>query len=414
MHESLLNLLRCPFCGTPFTLVDNAALCRRGAEIETGVLGCECCAFPIVDGIPVVIADDRTRDAMHALEDGREEDALLMLLELDGDRASAFRALRRRTPPASYREMMDVLSPDPEGTYFVYRFSDPTFVMAESLLQAISQHSTVMSGRLLDVCGGSGHLTRVLSALRPASDPVVLADFYFWKLWLAKHYTAPGCAPICCDGNNPLPFDREAFSLVLLLDAFPYIWQRRMLAAELMRVATSDGAVVMPHLHNVLGDNFTAGMALTPAAYRDLLAPLDPKLFSDERLFGDVVEHRRIDLGGSRSAAEIGTESSLTLIATKRADLFRSYALPDSLSVVGELRINPLYQVERRGDCTTLTLAFPTVEYEEEFAACKEYLPATLTVSGDLTGAITQASLGQDYAELRRRRVVIDMPLQYF
>ena len=82
MHEHLLDLLRCPFCGTRLSLVENEALVRAGDRIESGVLGCECCAFPIVAGIPVLIADDLTRDAMHALEAGRRDEALFMLLGL--------------------------------------------------------------------------------------------------------------------------------------------------------------------------------------------------------------------------------------------------------------------------------------------------------------------------------------------
>ena len=413
MHEGLLDLLRCPFCGTRLQLDDSAALRRSGASVDAGVLGCECCAYPIVAGIPVMIADDPTRDAMHALEAGRGEEALLSLLGLDTDRAKAFQALRARTPRASYREMMDVLSPDPEGTYFVYRFSDPTYVAVEGLLQALNQHPTVMSGRLLDLCGGSGHLTRVMSRLRPSPEPVVLADVYFWKLWLATQYTAPDCAPVCCDGNNPLPFAREAFSLVFLLDAFPYVWQRRMLAEEMMRLVAPGGAAVLPHLHNALGENFAAGMALTPGAYEDLFAPMQPRLFSDDRLFTEAVERRTVDLSASQSAADLGAEPSITLIATERADLYRPYAIQDAQDVTGELRINPLYRVERQGDCTTLTLAFPTVDYEEEFGACKQYLPATLTVKADLTGALTPATLGPYYGELRRRRVLLDLPAHY-
>ena len=67
MREALLDLLRCPFCGSRLTVVDNEALERDAGRIESGVLGCDCCAFPIVAGIPVFIADDPTRDAMHPM-----------------------------------------------------------------------------------------------------------------------------------------------------------------------------------------------------------------------------------------------------------------------------------------------------------------------------------------------------------
>jgi uncharacterized protein YbaR (Trm112 family)/SAM-dependent methyltransferase len=413
MREDFLPLLRCPFCGTAVSLVENDALVREGDRIESGVLGCECCAFPIVAGIPVMIADDRTRDAMHALEGGSPEDALFMLLGLDEHNTGAFRALLARGARSTYRDAIEILSPDPEGTYFVYRFSDPTYVMAEALLRAVGQHEWTMKGRILDLCGGTGHLTRVLAGLRAEGPGVVLADVYFWKLWLAARFTSPGCWPVCCDANNPLPFPREAFSLVMLLDAFPYIWHRRMLAEEMMRLAGPDGTVVLPHLHSALGDNIAAGMPLTPAAYLDLFAPQQPRLFSDARLFARIVERGSVDLSQAASPSELGAEPTMTLVASRHPDLFRDYAVPAVGAVAGELKVNPLYRVERRGDSSVLTLAFPTREYEEEFGACRMYLPDTVTVRADLSGPIDPSTLGPDYDELRRRRVLIDAPPRY-
>ena len=428
MHESLLELLRCPFCGTRLSIVENGALQRANGRIESGVLGCECCAFPIVAGIPVMLADDTTRDAMHALEAGRPEEALFTLLRLDEARAEAFRALLARGVQATCREAIAILSLDAEGTYFFYRFSDPTYLTAEALLLAIAQQRWTTAGRVLDLCGGMGHLTRVLAGLRSAAgpvdaadaadavdavDPVVLADLHFWKLWLAARFTAPGCAPVCCDANQPLPFARDTLSMLVLSDAFPYIWHKRMLAEEMMRLAGSGGIVVLPHLHSSLGENVSAGMTLTPAAYRDLFAPAQPRLYSDARLLAGALQHRRVDLTRDGSPTDLDTEPSLTIVASPRPDLFREYEIPDARDVAGELRVNPLYRVEREGNSSVLTLTFPTPEYEEEFGACKQYLPSRVTVSADLTGTIDSSRLGPGGDDLRRRRVLIDMPARY-
>jgi hypothetical protein len=171
--------------------------------------------------------------------------------------------------------------------------------------------------------------------------------------------------------------------------------------------------IVMPHLHSSLGENFSAGMTLSPAAYQDLFAPQQPRLFGDQTLFQQVLERRTVDLTLDVTPADLGTEPSFTLIASRRADLFRKYDVPDALNVGGELKVNPLYVVERRGDTSILTLKFPTPEYEEEFGACKQYLPDMVTVRADLTGSILPAALGADYEELRRRRVIIDVPVNY-
>ena len=190
MTESLFDSLRCPFCGGHLTLHDSV---RRAADatIDTGVVWCECCAFPVVAGIPVLTSDEASRAALQAIEAGRDEEALLTLLGLDAARADGFRALFEREDGPTYQEAIGILSPDPEGTYFTYRFSDPTFVLAEGVLGALAQEPSVFRGPILDLCGGSGHLTRVLARLRPAA-PVVLADMFFWKLWLAKTITANG------------------------------------------------------------------------------------------------------------------------------------------------------------------------------------------------------------------------------
>ena len=83
MDENLLGLLRCPFCGGHLNLLENAALVRVEGRLESGVVWCECCAFPIVAGIPVLRADEVTRTAMHMLEAGTHEAALLTMLGLD-------------------------------------------------------------------------------------------------------------------------------------------------------------------------------------------------------------------------------------------------------------------------------------------------------------------------------------------
>jgi uncharacterized protein YbaR (Trm112 family)/SAM-dependent methyltransferase len=407
MNISLLDILRCPFCGTRLALVEHEALARDGDEIEAGVLGCECCAFPVVAGIPVLIADDPTREAMHTLEAGRPDQALFMLLGLDAARAAAFRDLLARGDALTYRDAIAVLSPDAEGTYFVYRFSDPTYVMAEAVLNGVTQHAEATRGRVLDLCGGSGHLSRLLEPAAPERG--VLADLFYFKLWLARRFTTPGIAAVCCDANNPLPFDRDTFSLVVLSDAFPYIWHKRMLVDDMMRVAGERGTIVMPHLHSSLGENFSPGMPLSPAAYRDLFAARDPRLFSDRALFDDAVARGAVDLSQPLSAEALGDQPSLTLVASGHTDVFRRYEPPALPEVRGELRVNPLYRVAPQGGTQALTLEFPTEEYAEEFEECRRYLPERLTLPAELT----PATLGRDYESLRRRRIVLDLPRRY-
>ena len=410
MDVALLEILRCPFCGTRLDLVDHQALVRNGSQIEWGVLGCQCCAFPIVDSIPVLIADDTTRGAMHALEAGRRDDALAAILGLDEAAAARLRqAMAEGT--ATYKSALEIISRDAEATYFVYHFSDPNFLLSETLVRSIGADRRRVA-HVLDLCGGSGHLTRALGEL--SDRPVVVADVYYWKLWLAQRFTAPGCAPICCDANSPLPFAADSFSLVVLADAFPYIWHKRMLADEMVRLAGDGGIIVMPHLHSSLGFNFSAGMTLTPAAYRDLFAAARPRLFRDDDLLDDVLGHTAIDLSRDVTPEQVGGDPTVTLVASRDAGVFRRHAVPAPGALTGELRVNPLYRVEQQGPRAALTLAFPTPEYEEEFGGARRYLPDTLTLEADLRGHLEPAQFGSAYMDLRRRRILLDAPRRYY
>ena len=141
---------------------------------------------------------------------------------------------RRVLESSTYREIVEALGPNFEGGYFLYRFSDPTFIVANAVVRAVA--GTVLGGsrRAVDICGGSGHLTRSLMDL--SSPPPVLADLFFPKIWLGRRFTAPGCEPVCCDGNGPMPFARGSFGYAMCSDAFQYIWTKRLFVGEMSRL----------------------------------------------------------------------------------------------------------------------------------------------------------------------------------
>ena len=416
MRATLLDWIRCPFCGTRLQVVDNPALARTDARIEAGVLGCECCAFPVVSGIPILLADDATRASMHALERGAADEALAGALGVT--RAEAAQLARgEEAGTLTCREALSVLAPDAEGTYFLHRFSDPTFVAAEALAGVLGPAAATAGGPWLDLCGGAGHLAHALAAAggeaAPARAGTVIADLYFRKLWLATRLTAPGADAVCCSADAPLPFTTGRFSLVVLMDAFPYIWHKRLCADEMMRVAHPDGVIALPHLHSSEGENYAAGDPLSPTAYRDLFAPFRPALFSDARLLDGVLDEACVDLADDRPPAQLRGEPSLTLVASRQAAIRRRVPAPEPAAVAGVLRVNPLYAVDVRHGRSVLTLQFPTPEYEEEFSHCRRYLPEQVAVDADLRGPIEPRQLGPRYVELRRRRVILDLPPRY-
>ncbi len=234
MRNDTLEFLRCPYCGGRFEL-DTSQFHNRGADaIHDGILACQCCNLPVVDGIPVLHLLPDATAALDHLRAARPDRARGVMFGLDDEaRAEAFDAVAASST-ATYREIVEALGPGFEGGYFLYRFSDPTYLVAQAVVHAVA--STVLGGnrRAVDICGGSGHVTRTLTGL--TSEPPVLADLYFAKVWLARRFTAPGCEPVCCDGNAPMPFARGAFAFAMCTDAFMYIWTKRQFVGEMERL----------------------------------------------------------------------------------------------------------------------------------------------------------------------------------
>jgi hypothetical protein len=125
------------------------------------------------------------------------------------------------------------------------------------------------------------------------------------------------------------------------------------------------------------------------------------------------VDQNVVDLAADLPPTTIGDEPSLTLVASTSDDLFRRQTAGTPLALTGTLTINPLYALSVESERSVLRLRFPTPEYAAEFADCRRYLPDEVTIDADLTRALVPELFGDDYADLRRRRVLIDAPPRY-
>src|SRR5215210_4542941 len=76
MHIDSLEILRCPYCGGRLELVTSIYHRSIDDEIHEGVLGCHCCVFPVVDGIPVLHLQPSAITAREHLEAERPSLAL--------------------------------------------------------------------------------------------------------------------------------------------------------------------------------------------------------------------------------------------------------------------------------------------------------------------------------------------------
>jgi uncharacterized protein YbaR (Trm112 family) len=420
MRLDTLEILRCPYCGGRLALVDSLFHRRTDDEIQDGILGCHCCIFPIVDGIPVLHLQPAATTARDQMQAGQAALARRTMIGLETEaQAAAFDAVAA-SDTATYRETVEALGPNFEGGYFLYRFSDPTYIVAQAVVRSIARTVLHGSRRAIDICGGSGHLTRSLMDL--SSPPPVLADLYFAKAWLARRFTAPGCEPVCCDGNAPFPFARGAFSFAMCTDAFMYIWTKRQFVGEMERLIADanrgdePGAILIGHTHNERTWSPSHGQPLSAEGYRDLFETLQPRVFGEANLFADVVKGGPLDLSRHESPDTLDRDPALTIVASRHPDVFARHPL-DPLAAgaaTGEFRLNPLYAADQEGDRVRLRLQFPSEDYAQEYGACRQYLPDNATVDRAALAALPARAVAGSLVDLARRRVILDLPERYY
>jgi uncharacterized protein YbaR (Trm112 family) len=153
VHTDTLNLLRCPFCGGRLELVTSSFHRTDGDKVLDGILGCHCCTFPVVSGIPVLHLQPQATSARDEIQAGRPDLARRTMLGLlDDEHAVRFEAVAR-SDVATYRELVDALGPNFEGGYFLYRFSDPTYIVANAVVRTLAAIVLRNGGRAVDRCG---------------------------------------------------------------------------------------------------------------------------------------------------------------------------------------------------------------------------------------------------------------------
>jgi len=417
MHKSTFDILRCPYCGSALDLVTSSFNEVSGDEIRTGILGCQCCVFPVVDGIPVMHLQPNATAAKDLVEQQKPAEARRAMFGLEEHPAVAERVdALIASPDATYRAIVEAFGEYLEGGYFLYRFADPTFIVGHALVRAVGGTVLRGGGRAVDIAGGSGHLTRSLLDL--STPPPVLADLYFAKVWLARRFTAPGCEPVCCDGNSPMPFARGAFRFAMCSDAFMYIWTKRQFVLDLLRLidGQNPAAAMISHTHNQCTWTPSHGQPLTPDGYRNLFETLEPHVFGESGLFGDVVRGGPLDLSRVDGDRTLEAEQALAIVASTDPRVFTPHALePPPSRPAGEFHVNPLYAADgpAAGETLRFRLRFPSEDYEQEYGACRQYLPDEVTVARADLAALASGSVPPGAADLVRRRVVVDLPRRY-
>jgi hypothetical protein len=74
-----------------------------------------------------------------------------------------------------------------------------------------------------------------------------------------------------------------------------------------------------------------------------------------------------------------------------------------------------LYAVEPADEGLRLRLRFPTADYEDEYKAARQYLPDEWLLERQTVAALGRGEVADGpLADLIRRRVIIDLPKQYY
>jgi SAM-dependent methyltransferase/uncharacterized protein YbaR (Trm112 family) len=409
MNLSLLEILRCPFCGNRLELTRSSLRKVKNAAVAYGTLVCLCCAYPIVSGIPYLRDDSTAQTVMHLLGKEANEKALFHLLGLEGTPLHEFQGLCKDEQAMTFQNTLPILYRQSGLSYFRYRFTDPAFLASQAILQAMGQDRRCFAKRVLDLGGGVGHLTRTLCRLA-GDNSVVLANISFPELWLAKRFLAPSCQPICCNAEKPLPFDRETFSLVFSSDVFHYIWNKRLLAGEAVRLIGSNGVILLTHLHNAFCENEAAGMPLPPSSYRHLFEGWETRLFKETDIVKALLTGQSVDLSARYSDDDFGQERALILMARRRPKFFRPFKLLRKDQMGEALVINPHYQMKPRGKGVVLKLQFPSTSWKKHFEYYRLYLPERVELTESMLKKLQNRRLDGSLRDLMERYVLLEVP----
>lgn len=405
MRRPLIDLLRCPSCGGGFTTEPAGE-----GDLAHGVLFCACCAYPIVDGIPVLRLADEVSEAIRAVERGDAAAARRLVLDLPEDRHAIFDEV---TGPAgtTFTDAVRRVLPDGEGDYYALRFGDPGFLAADAVVRTIGRRIPEASGPILDVGGGCGHLTWTLAQVaRERHWPApVLTDASFWRLSLARRFLVADADVVCADANQPLPFSTGAITLAVCNDVVHYVWSKRTLATDLLRVTGPRGWIAWTHVHSALGRNVTSGNTLAPAHYAALFGDRTVLACDERALVAAALAGRALPWTGPQAPALREADAIALVAAPHGGDLM----LPAHAPAVegGRVVRNPCYVETAEGDAVAWRLRLPSPEYEAEFGELRQYLPAELTWRAEELADLRR--LAQQRPELIARRILLHVPIEY-
>jgi ubiquinone/menaquinone biosynthesis C-methylase UbiE/uncharacterized protein YbaR (Trm112 family) len=460
MIESLLELLRCPFCCGSFSLdVTNEAALNLGYYS----LACHCGRYPVLAGIPVlkrgtISSYGHTAEALIAMiEAGRHRDALVSLLmpppparaEFAPEWIQAlpsFRGMGRvkglfgqsglrswmergesllmsATDQRTITEFLDFyfghmgVYGSNNYTYFSFRLGQPRFLVALSLASVVRQPKKA----ILDLACGFGNVTRFL--LRQAEGATVVGvDQNFFSLYVAKTWLAPGAHYVCATADISLPLADNSCSLTFCSDAFQLFMHQATCIRELKRLCGEEGVIALASVRNALvkKDLYSGSIlpAQPPEGYLTMVADVSHRLIPDSAILDKYLKKEGPPLAAQPKAEDLRGVQWMSLIASRRSDVFRDHErFEEWPHIRGEhLGLNPRYKTDglNAGGGLRLRRVFPSAWYEQENTTDNpNYLPESLSIGLQTVENLKGQIHTPDIERLIEQGVVLGVPTPY-
>jgi SAM-dependent methyltransferase/uncharacterized protein YbaR (Trm112 family) len=292
--------------------------------------------------------------------------------------------------------------------YFFYRFGQPRYLAALCLATVLSK----VSGAVLDLACGAGHLTHYLSRARP-SFVIVGMDRDFFRLFVASKYIAPAADFVCSPASNTLSFANSCFDAILCSDAFHYFPEKWGVVNEMRRIIVPHGLILLTRVGNAALEP-RMGYELIVDGYRNLFSWTSHAMIDEDRLINSYLEKKGPNLGQTEDVREY---KWLSIVATDRKDLYADYdRLDDWPHAVGRLVINPIYVPDESSspEGRKFKFRFPSEHYAYEDHRYSEYTPSEWFIPQDVLAAIRNKKRIPSMEEHIRKFVVIGVPEKYF
>jgi len=439
MKRNTLDLMRCPYCGSKFRL---AQIYEEVAnEINYAVIKCNCNEFPILSGILMMKEGLIKHHILKYLKAGMNEKAISLALGPGGEDIfrisdylesgglllnnlnkiyTFFIEILMQNITKDYRNDSPSFFSLPEPVYFKHRFSSETLWLSYPFMKVLEP----CKDRILELGCGRGHMSFIISQYLVPRE-LFCADRTFKSLYTLKKYFSSDAQCICLDANYSLPFVDRAFDSIIMSDSFHYVFDRSNLAKEMVRIKSKNGLILLLHLHNSLANNIAAGYGLKPKEWISLLGLSDQEVraFPEGMLIKDFLYNDILDLSQKYSEAELDSDSSIAIMATNDASLYKIYSEVDSIlfQEKGHYVINPLYIVKQEKKRLIFKKNYPCDSLRIEYPIAEEYMPSIYEVTDeislifDLNGSpLSNLDTNEELIKkMVKRFIVINVPKLY-